>query len=234
MAIAGGRPNTRQIAPHLIVRGGAQAISFYTAAFGAAELYRSEMPGGGGLHAQLQIGDSVVLVSDENLQQHAEAHLGAPPTLGGTCAFLELYVDDVDVSYVLRRSQRSGVAGHRLVPGSYECSRASEHSRGRGAHSWHGVGRGCCPGRRCRTHPVAVLASRAITAHRHVTRAQARGSAWIAAPADAFTACLLPQRSLSRGRVRLALGARRNTRTPKPQLFSPLKAQGVSRVGCAG
>src|SRR5919204_4888380 len=96
MAIKGARPDTRQIAPHLIVRGGARAVDFYTRAFGAEQLYRSEMPSGIGLHAQLRIADSVVLVSDENLQQHPEAQIKGPETLGGTCVLLELYVDDVD------------------------------------------------------------------------------------------------------------------------------------------
>jgi PhnB protein len=108
MAIKGGRPDTRQIAPHLIVRGGERAVEFYKRAFGAEELYRSEMPSGIGLHAQLRICDSVVLVSDENLQRHPEARVESPATLGGTGLLLELYVDDVDASY-----ERAVAAGAR-------------------------------------------------------------------------------------------------------------------------
>jgi PhnB protein len=99
MAIKGGRPDSRQIAPHLIVRGGGRAVEFYKRAFGAEELYRSEMPSGIGLHAQLRIADSVVPGSDENLQRHPEVRVGAPETLGGTGLLLELYVDDVDAWY---------------------------------------------------------------------------------------------------------------------------------------
>jgi PhnB protein len=99
MAIKGGRPNTRQIAPHLIVGNGARAVEFYQQAFGAEELYRSEMPSGVGLHAQLRIADSVLLISDENLQQHPEAGIKSPATLGGTGVLLELYVDNVDAWY---------------------------------------------------------------------------------------------------------------------------------------
>jgi uncharacterized glyoxalase superfamily protein PhnB len=99
MAILGGRPDTRQLAPHLIVRDGAAAIDFYRRAFGANELYRSEMPGGVGLHAQLRIADSVVLVSDENLTRHPESRVAAPETFGGASVILELYVDDVDPWY---------------------------------------------------------------------------------------------------------------------------------------
>jgi len=96
MAIKGARPNTRQISPHLIVRDGQRAVAFYKQAFAAEELYRSEMPSGMGLHAQLRLADSVILVSYEHMQQHPEARVRAPETLGGTCVLLALYVDDVD------------------------------------------------------------------------------------------------------------------------------------------
>lgn len=96
MAIKGGRPVTGQISPHLIVRDGASAVAFYQRAFGAEELYRSEMPGGVGIHAQLRIADSVILVSDEDLSRRPEAKVASPETLGGTAVLLELYVDDVD------------------------------------------------------------------------------------------------------------------------------------------
>ena len=106
MAIKGARPDTRQIAPHLLVRDGGRAVAFYKQAFGAQELYRSEMPGGMGLHAQLRIADSVVLVSDENPQYRPEVRVRAPETLGGAGVLLELYVDDVDVWY--DRAVRAG------------------------------------------------------------------------------------------------------------------------------
>jgi PhnB protein len=106
MAIKGARPDTRQISPHLIVRDGQAALRFYQQAFGAEVLYLSEMPSGVGLHAQLRIADSVVLLSSENMQQHPEAHVRAPETLGGTSVLLELYVDDVDAWF-----QRAVTAG---------------------------------------------------------------------------------------------------------------------------
>jgi uncharacterized glyoxalase superfamily protein PhnB len=67
MAIKGARPNTRQIAPNLIVRDGRRALRFYQEAFQAEVTYLSEMPGGIGLHAQLRVADSFVLVSTENI-----------------------------------------------------------------------------------------------------------------------------------------------------------------------
>jgi uncharacterized glyoxalase superfamily protein PhnB len=96
MAIKGARPNTRQISPHLIVNDGQRALRFYRDALGAEVVYLSEMPSGVGLHAQLRIADSVVLLSTESMQQHPEARVRSPETLGGTSVLLELYVDDVD------------------------------------------------------------------------------------------------------------------------------------------
>ena len=99
MAILGARPNDRQIAPHLIVRDGEAAIAFYRQAFGAVELYRSPMPAGAGIHAQLRIGSSTVLISTESLLHEPDLRVRAPETLGGSSTILELYVDDVDATY---------------------------------------------------------------------------------------------------------------------------------------
>jgi uncharacterized glyoxalase superfamily protein PhnB len=107
MAIKGGRPDTRQISPHLIVRDAARAIEFYKQAFGARELYRSAMPSGMGLHAQLKIGDSVVLLSDESPRPN-ELLPRSPATLGGAGLLLELYVDDVDAWFA--RAVAAGAA----------------------------------------------------------------------------------------------------------------------------
>src|SRR3954453_13097811 len=99
MAIKGARPNNRQISPHLLVRDGEAAIDFYRRAFGAEELYRSPMPAGIGLHAQLRVGDSVVLISTESLMHAPELCARAPETLGASSTILEIYVDDVDAAY---------------------------------------------------------------------------------------------------------------------------------------
>jgi len=99
MTIRGGRPNNNQIAPHLLVRDGEAAIEFYRRAFGAVELYRSPMPGGAGVHAQLRIGGSTVLISTENPMHQPDLGVRSPETLGGSPTILELYVDDVDAVY---------------------------------------------------------------------------------------------------------------------------------------
>ena len=52
--------------PYLICSGGAEAIDFYKRAFGAVELMRMPMPNGRLGHAELKIGDSVIMLADEN------------------------------------------------------------------------------------------------------------------------------------------------------------------------
>ena len=79
----------------LAVDGAADAIEFYKAVLGATE--RMRMPGPGGIvaHAELQIGDSVVMVSDE----WPDSGFVGPKKLGGTAVGLSVYVDDVDAVY---------------------------------------------------------------------------------------------------------------------------------------
>jgi PhnB protein len=99
MAIQGSRPDNRQIVPYLFVRNGDEAIEFYQRAFGAEVLYRSPMPGGNGVFAQLRVGESVVQVATESEQKPCAGGPSSPQTLGGTCVVLETYVDDVDAAF---------------------------------------------------------------------------------------------------------------------------------------
>jgi PhnB protein len=75
-----------------VVRGAARAIEFYKDAFGAIERVRMPGPEGKIGHAELQIGDSMIMLADENPQNHAKS----PETLGDTAISLHLYVQDVD------------------------------------------------------------------------------------------------------------------------------------------
>ena len=67
MSIRGGKPNNRAISPNLVVRDAAAAVAFYQRVFGAQQLYVSRLPNGAMLHAQLRVGESVFLVSEENM-----------------------------------------------------------------------------------------------------------------------------------------------------------------------
>jgi len=78
--------------PYLTVDRAAEAIEFYKRAFGAEELTRMDTADGKVAYAELQIGDSRVMVSDPFSQSTAQA----PAALGGTTASMLLYVEDVD------------------------------------------------------------------------------------------------------------------------------------------
>jgi PhnB protein len=82
----------RSVTPYLFIKGAASAIDYYKNVFGAKE--RMRMPGSKGeiMHAELQIGDSIVMLADENLQAGARS----PETVGGSSSSLHIYVDDVD------------------------------------------------------------------------------------------------------------------------------------------
>ena len=80
------------ITPYLSIKGASDAIEFYKAAFGATEIMRFDGPGGSVCHAEIKIGDSPVMLGDENPEWGAVS----PQTLGGTPAGLCIYVPNVD------------------------------------------------------------------------------------------------------------------------------------------
>ena len=80
------------VTPSLKIRDTAKAIEFYKEAFGAMERGRFEMPGGAIMHAEIQIGDSVVMLGEEMPEMGAKG----PLTLGGTPVRLHIYTEDVD------------------------------------------------------------------------------------------------------------------------------------------
>jgi len=83
---------THTVTPHLIVKGAAKAIDFYAKAFGAREHYRMHGPGGTIVHAEIQIGDSIVYLADEYLPMGAKS----PKTFGGSPVTIHLYVPEAD------------------------------------------------------------------------------------------------------------------------------------------
>ena len=79
------------VRPRLVVRDGAAAIDFYTSALGAKEIHRFADPSGKIIDAELQIGDDVFSLTEEQ----ADVNL-SPATLGGSPLLLTLTVDDAD------------------------------------------------------------------------------------------------------------------------------------------
>lgn len=80
------------VAPHLCIEGAAQALKFYKKAFGAKEELCLKMPGGKIGHAEIQIGDSRIMLSDE----FPDFGNRSPKAFGGTPVTIHLYVEDVD------------------------------------------------------------------------------------------------------------------------------------------
>ena len=80
------------VTPYLFIKGAASAIDYYKEVFGAQEIMRMIAPNGLIGHAELRIGDSMVMLSDENPQWGTKS----PQTLGGSATSLHVYVEDVD------------------------------------------------------------------------------------------------------------------------------------------
>jgi PhnB protein len=95
--------------PYLIVKGAAAAIDFYKSAFGATEVMRFPGPGGSIAHAEIQIGNSRIMLADE----HAERGYRSPQSLGGSASGIMLYVESVD--QVFDRAIKEGAKSREPV-----------------------------------------------------------------------------------------------------------------------
>ncbi|MDX3543922.1 VOC family protein [Streptomyces europaeiscabiei] len=84
-----------RVTPYICVDGAAAGIDFYVAVLGATERMRMASPDGKIHHAELQIGNSVVMVADE----FPELGFRGPKALGGTPVHLYVYVEDVDAVF---------------------------------------------------------------------------------------------------------------------------------------
>ncbi len=98
----------RSVTPYLTVNNAAGAIDYYKRAFGAQEVVRMDSPDGKIGHAEIRIGDSLIMLSDEMPRGHARS----PQSLGGTTAGIFLYVDDVDAVF----KQALAVGGKETMP----------------------------------------------------------------------------------------------------------------------
>jgi PhnB protein len=78
--------------PYLMVNGAASAIEFYKKVFGASEIMRMPDPSGKIAHAEIRVGDSVIMLADESPERGNRG----PQTIGGTAVYIALYVNDVD------------------------------------------------------------------------------------------------------------------------------------------
>ena len=90
------------VTPYLIIRGAADAIEFYKKAFGATELFRFPGPDGKIGHAEMQVGNSRIMLADE----YPDMGYNGPQTIGGSPVALMIYLADVDA--VFNRAVEAG------------------------------------------------------------------------------------------------------------------------------
>ncbi len=116
--------------PYLIVRDAASAIAFYKQAFGATELMRHADASGRIGHAEIQIGDSHIMLADE----FPEMGFRSPQAYGGSPVSIYLYVDDVDA--IADRAVAAGAKLDRPVQDQFYGDRSGGVTDPF-AHVWH-------------------------------------------------------------------------------------------------
>ena len=118
------------VTPYLSVQGAAGAITFYKKAFGAKEITRMPGPAGTVGHAEIQVGDSRIMLADE----FPEMNFRSPRSIGGTPAHIHLYVPDAD--RVVKRAVAAGAKQLRPVADQFYGDRSGSLEDPFG-HVWH-------------------------------------------------------------------------------------------------
>jgi PhnB protein len=118
-----------RVAPYLVVDGAAAAIDFYTSVLGATERMRLAAPEGRVGHAELQIGNSVIMLADEA----PDMDIRGPKSFGGTPVTLHVYVEDVDT--VFDRAVGAGAKALRPVEDKFYGDRSGQFEDPFG-HRW--------------------------------------------------------------------------------------------------
>jgi PhnB protein len=121
--------NYHTVTPALICKDAAAAIEFYRQAFDAKEMLRLEYPQGGIGHAELMIGDSMIMLADE----HPDMNYLSPTTVGNTTVSLHIYVEDADA--VFARAIAAGVKETRPVQEQFYGDRTG-HLEDPYGHRW--------------------------------------------------------------------------------------------------
>lgn len=118
-----------RVTPYLCVDGANAAIEFYETVLGATERVRMGAPQGKVGHAELQIGDSLLMLADE----FPEMGTRSPKALGGTPVTINLYVEDVDA--VFGRAVQAGAKVLRPIENQFYGDRAGQFEDPFG-HRW--------------------------------------------------------------------------------------------------
>jgi PhnB protein len=109
-----------RVTPYLIVDGASEAIDFYRQVFGAEERMRMAGPSGRVGHAELTLGDSVIMLADEE----PEMGIRSAKTIGGSPVTLSVYVDDVDATF--NQAVQSGATVLREVENQFYGDRSGQ------------------------------------------------------------------------------------------------------------
>jgi PhnB protein len=118
-----------QVVPYLYVDGASAAIEFYGSVFGMTERMRMPGPDGKLGHAELQLGDSVIMLADE----YPEMDVRGPKAFGGTPVTISLYVEDVDD--VFDRAVKAGAKVLRQIQNQFYGDRTGQFEDPYG-HRW--------------------------------------------------------------------------------------------------
>ena len=121
--------NYPRLTPYLIVDGAGAAIDFYCSVLGAQESLRMPAPDGRIGHAELRLGDSMIMLADENAQMGARG----PRAIGGTPVSLHVYVEDSDA--VFERAVQAGARALRAVEDRFYGDRSGQFEDPFG-HRW--------------------------------------------------------------------------------------------------
>ncbi len=121
--------NYPRVTPYLAIDGAAEAIEFYKQALGATERMRIGAPGGKIGHAEITLGDSVVMLADE----FPEMGVRSPKAIGGSPVTISVYVEDVDD--VFDRAVRAGATSLRAVEDQFYGDRSGQFEDPFG-HRW--------------------------------------------------------------------------------------------------
>jgi PhnB protein len=119
-----------QLMPYLIVDGASEAIEFYKRVFGAGERMRMGGPDGKVGHAEIEIGDAVVMLADPN----PEMGMHGPRSIGGTPVTLHLYVQDADATF--DRAVQAGATALRPMEDRFYGDRSGQFEDPYG-HRWN-------------------------------------------------------------------------------------------------
>jgi PhnB protein len=118
-----------QVTPYLIVDGAGAAIDFYGKVFGTSERMRMPGPEGKIGHAELELGDSLIMLADE----HPEMGIRGPKSIGGSPVTISIYVDDVDGVFEL--AVKEGATATRQVENQFYGDRSGQFEDPFG-HRW--------------------------------------------------------------------------------------------------